>query len=105
MNNNIDWLSAFNSYEFKKAKNNRVHFVIPILTFFTVLFMGLFSIQSIFSSIGNLKIYGPVDFGFLFVMSLFPLTGILGLWFTRYTKSHVYPYEDSVVRLFSAKGE
>lgn len=86
MNNNIHW---------SKAKNNRVHFVIAVLTFFTILLPGLFSMQSIFSSVGNFKIYGHIDPGFLFVMSLYPLTGIPELWFTRYAKSHVYPCEET----------
>ena len=95
MNNNINWSSAFNTDEFKKAKNNRVHFVIPVLTFFTILFPELFSVQHIFSSVGNFKIYGHIDPGFLFVMSLYPLTGIPELRFTRYAKSHVYPCEET----------
>ncbi len=95
MNNNINWSSAFNSDEFKKAKNNRVHFVIPVLTFFTILFPELFLVQHIFSSVGNFKIYGHIDLGFLFVMSLYPLTGIPELRFTRYAKSHVYPCEET----------
>ncbi len=103
MNKAIDWQGAFNSIAFKKAKNNRLKFVIPLLTFFTLVFLCLFSVQGIFSNIGNLKIFGPIDLGFLFVMSLFPLTGILGIWFTCYTKAHVYPYEDQVVRTYSMK--
>ena len=104
MNRNVDWQGAFHSIEFRKAKNNRLKFVIPLLACFTLLFLGLFSVQSYFSDIGSLKIIGEIDLGFFFVMSLFPRTGLLGIWFTSYTKAHVYPYEDLVVRTYSRKG-
>lgn len=101
----INWLAAFKSEEFKKAKGNRLKFVVPMLIFFTALFMMLFAIQSILSNIGTIKIVGDIDLGFFFVMALFPLTGALGIWFARYTKTKVYPYEDQIVDHFSQKGE
>ena len=44
----IDWQGAFNSIAFKKAKNNRLKFVIPLLTFFTLVFLCLFSVKAFF---------------------------------------------------------
>ncbi len=31
-------------------------------------------------------------------MSLFPITGLLGIAFAKYTEKYVYPYEDQVIR-------
>ena len=104
MNRNVDWQGAFHSIEFRKAKNNRLKFVIPLLASFTLLFLGLFSVQSYFSDIGSLKIIGEIDLGFFFVMSLFPLTGLLGIWFTSYTCLLYTSDADLVVRTYSRKG-
>lgn len=96
----IDWHEAFLSENFKKAKGNRLHFVIPMLAVFTIAFLGLFTMQSYLQDIGQLPIFGHVDLGFLVVMSLFPLTGLLGIAFTEYTAKKVYPYESALVRQF-----
>ena len=44
----IDWQGAFNSIAFKKAKNNRLKFVIPLLTFFTLVFYACFPCKAFF---------------------------------------------------------
>ena len=51
----IDWQGAFNSIAFKKAKNNRLKFVIPLLTFFTLVFLCLFSVQGIYRQSENFR--------------------------------------------------
>lgn len=104
MEKQIDWKAAYGSEEFKKAKNNRLKFVIPLIGLFTAIFLALFTMQSYYQNIGGIKIVGEVDFGFFFVMSLFPLTGLLGISFVKYTQKNVYPYEELVVKNFSVKG-
>ncbi|MDD3114448.1 MAG: DUF485 domain-containing protein [Anaerovibrio sp.] len=94
----VNWHEAFLSDNFQKAKGNRLHFVVPMLAVFTAAFLGLFTMQSFLRDIGQIPVFGSVDLGFLVVMSLFPLTGILGIAFTRYTAQKVYPFESALVR-------
>lgn len=93
----IDWHEAFLSEAFCRAKSNRLRFVIPVLGLFTVAFLLLFTVQSYGKAIGQIPVIGYIDVGFLMVMSLFPLTGILGIAFTRYTEKYVYPYENELI--------
>lgn len=95
MNKNRDRQGAFNSVEFRKAKNNRLIRQSSSGPFH-ILFSGPFSVQSIFSDIGSLQIPGETNLEFFFAMSLF---------LTNYIKSHVYPDEDMVVKILSRKGQ
>ena len=94
------WHEAFLSDSYRKAKRNRLRVVIPLLSLFTVLYMGLFTIQSYGKAIGQIPVFGYVDVGFLTVMSLFPITGVMGVFFMNYTKRMVYPFEDAVIETF-----
>lgn len=98
----ISWHEAYLSESYKKAKGNRLKIVIPLLSLFTILYMGLFTIQSYGKAIGQISVFGYVDVGFLVVMSLFPLTGLMGFAFMKYTEKHVYPYEDAVIEEFGS---
>ena len=99
------WHKAFTSEGFYKAKYNRLRFTVPLLGFFTLVFLGLFTVQSYLKAIGQIPVVGYVDVGFLLVMSLFPITGILGIAFAKYTEKYVYPYEDQVIRSFGSPVE
>lgn len=96
------WHKAFTSECFYRAKHNRLRFTVPLLGFFTLIFLGLFTVQSYLKAIGQIPVVGYVDVGFLLVMSLFPITGILGIAFAKYTEKYVYPYEDKVIRSFGS---
>lgn len=99
----INWKAAYRSKSFAKAKGNRLKIVLPLISVFTLLFVGLFTLQSYLKDIGQIPVIGYVDLGFLIVMSLFPLTGLLGIIFTKYTEKYVYPYEDEVIAEFAPK--
>lgn len=96
------WHKAFTSECFYRAKHNRLRFTVPLLGFFTLIFLGLFTVQSYLKAIGQIPVVGYVDVGFLLVMSLFSITGILGIAFAKYTEKYVYPYEDKVIRSFGS---
>lgn len=97
----MDWEGAYASEIFKKAKGNRLRFVIPLLGVFTALFVGLFTLQSYWKDIGQIPVAGYVDVGFVAVMALFPLTGVFGVIFMKYTEKYVYPYEDAMLRTYA----
>ncbi len=99
------WHKAFTSECFYKAKHNRLRFTVPLLSLFTLAFLGLFTVQSYLKAIGQIPVVGYVDVGFLLVMSLFPITGLLGIAFAKYTEKYVYPYEDQVIRSFGSASE
>ena len=99
------WHEAFASECFYKAKHNRLRFTVPLLGVFTLAFLGLFTVQSYLKAIGQIPVVGYVDVGFLLVMSLFPITGLLGIAFAKYTEKYVYPYEDQVIRSFGSAME
>lgn len=99
------WHEAFQSECFYKAKHNRLRFVLPLLGIFTLAFLSLFTVQSYLKDIGQIPVVGYVDVGFLMVMSLFPLTGLLGISFSKYTEKYVYPYEDEVIRNYGTASE
>lgn len=98
----IDWHGAYLSEAFRKAKKNRLKFVLPALTLFIAMFVGLFTLQSYGKVIGQMHVIGYVDLGFLVVMFLFPFTGLLGFLFTKYTERYVYPYESEVIREYGS---
>ncbi len=97
----IDWNAAYHSEAFKKAKGNRMRYVIPMLGLFTAMFLTLFTLQSYLKDIAQIPVVGYVDLGFCLVMALFPFTGLLGILFVKYTQKYVYPYEEAVVHEFS----
>lgn len=40
----IDWNAAYHSEAFRKAKGNRMRYVVPMLGLFTAMFLGLFTL-------------------------------------------------------------
>jgi uncharacterized membrane protein (DUF485 family) len=96
----IMWSEAFESDTFKKISRKRFRFVVPALLLFSGAFFALWIMQSSFSEVSSIRIYGWINMNFVATMAIFPFTWILGYVYVRYIYREVYPLEEELILKF-----
>src|ERR1035437_3116118 len=91
---------AFDSDTFKLITKKRFGFVVPSLLLFSGVFLVLWIMQSSFPTVARYRLYGWVNFSFVYPMVFFPFVWILVYLFVRYTRREVYPLEELLNREF-----
>lgn len=97
------WEEAYDSDLFKEVVKRRYRFVVPGIILFCLLFFLLFTLQQFCGELASSMVFSNINVNFLYTMILFPALWIIGLWFLRYVRKHVYPLETEIINTFSKK--
>jgi hypothetical protein len=99
------WHAAYNSDVFKLIIRRRYGFIIPTVIVFSLAFFVLFIIQSNYPDLVRYRLYGWINFNFVYTMLLFPVIWLGGLWFVLYIRKNVYPLEEELIAKYGGEKE
>lgn len=99
----INWEAAFNSKKFNNLRKKKFALSGPIFVLYTALFFILWTIQNYYPEVATFKVWGNVNFAFLYTMLLFPIFWITGFYYCNYIIKKIHPLEDEMKKEFGRR--